>query len=183
MKRFKIMGVALVAILAVSATAASGASAAEKLVLKEQGVALAPGAGATGNVHVILPVGCWQVFSGELLSNEKPKDNFASTSLYTNECDPASTALPTFQLAPNGTVTVKYKPKLAITTAGPCVFEYAKLTLNEPFAGLSAAAGHVTGKLNKKTSNPSCAPSLSIWAYGALKGFHTGSPLETELMP
>jgi hypothetical protein len=71
--------------------------------------------------------------------------------------------------------------KLTVTTTGPCVYEVAKYDVEFPIPGVVLGSGQAAGKLNKKKSNVTCAPSISPPVESDLVDVHGGEPFETEL--
>jgi hypothetical protein len=119
---------------------------------------------------------CEYLTPSELLSNQKPTDQLKVGFALPGSCEePAaehfwSGTISRVKLTGEGTVTVQFKPKLAVPTeAGQCVYETSKLT--GPLA-LPAYVFRVQvfadGTLNKSKSGRSCPKAQRIVAFAGV---------------
>ena len=159
MRRFKVLGLAIVAMLALTAATAGAASAKSGLAIKEpSGPPVAPGATA---VAVIGVEGCNLYTEGTLTSNRKSSDKAAFSVDINNECTGSATisgSTSSLKIGLTGKMQFKTN-KLEVTLPGPCVYAIKKYEVPFTVGGYTYGEGTTTGKLNKTASNPSCATS------------------------
>ncbi len=173
MRRLRYGAVALIGVLAMLGSSAGMASAATRLVLTENGSTVAPGEYAL-DYHLIFDGGCLQAAKGEVLTNDRPQDKLVFGAPEESECleegFAVTGALKQVLLSSAGVATLTFKPKLAITEPGPCVYEFARLTGTFPAAVEVEIEGGATGKLKRKPSSPACSATRTIVFRGVESG-------------
>jgi hypothetical protein len=162
----KLLGLFLIALLASAAISPVGAGAAtSRLILTENEAVVAAGAPAA-SYYLTFDGGCLQESDGTVLSNDKATDRLAFGAPVESECLEEGFAVAggvsQVLLKSSGLATLKFKPKLAITEPGPCLYEFSKLTGEFPATIEVDIEGTGEGKLKARLSSPSCEKSRSI---------------------
>jgi hypothetical protein len=159
MKRFSVLGIALVAVLALSALTAGGAWASTDLTLLYQ-EAPAP-VGETASAGILI-MGCTLITEGTLTANKKPTDKAAFSTPFFGECEEEEEGysitgeVKSAGLKASGTMS--FKAAITLTVPGPCHYKITKYSVPFSPSGTqnTVGEGEVTVKLIKAGSLPSC---------------------------
>jgi hypothetical protein len=180
MRRFSMLGTALLVTLALTAVAAGSAWGAVDLKLKHNGEEAAKG---SSTVAAILVDECVEFSEGTLTTNGAATDKAKLTHSVDSEC-PEGTKLTGSITAASLTTkgAMSLTAKLTLTLPGPCSYAITKVKLSfTPSGGSSFGEGTVTGKLGKGSAK-SCAKTLSAPGEGGLiTSLGELAPYETEL--
>jgi hypothetical protein len=173
----RLSSVAVIGALALAGPAlgaAGAASAATRLVLSENGSPVVAGEAAL-DYHLIFDGGCLQASRGQVLSNDRPTDKLVfAVAPEESECleegFSVTGSLTQVLLSHTGAATLQFKPKLAITEPGPCVYEFARLGGTFPATVEVEIEGAGTGKLRRKLSASGCPSTRTVEFKGVESG-------------
>ena len=180
MNRKWVVGAVSAGALSLGGVGAGGVSA-HGLVLSERGSPLLPGA-AVANVDFTVDGMCVQYAeNGTLLANGKTTDRLMLPPPSWFECDDGapepmgstvSGGVSEVLLSVTGVAILKMSPKLAITTTGPCVYEYTRLKGTFSVPGpvfITVTKGEVTFY---EVDDPNCTPKVVREGQGYVDSGH-----------
>lgn len=180
MRRFSMLGMALLAVLALTAVSASGAWAKAGLELKHGGEPVATG---SSTVAGLLVDECSEFSEGTLTANGGKKDTATLTHAVSYEC-PAGTSfaghITSASLSTAGVMS--FKAALTLTVPGPCSYSFKKFAIAfTPNGGSTIGSGTITGK-GAKSNAKSCAKTFTAPdEAGLLNNLVEFATYETEL--
>lgn len=180
MRRFSMLGTALLVVFALTAVAAGSAWGATKLELNHGGKAVAKGSGA---VAAVIVEECAQFTEGTVTTNGAATDKAKLTHSVDSECPEGRKLTGSVTAASLTTKGVmSFTAKLTLTLAGPCSYAFTKFTIPfTPSGGSTLGSGTMTGKVAKGSAK-SCAKTLvASDEAGLLNNLSEVDPFETEL--
>ncbi|HTZ87986.1 MAG TPA: hypothetical protein VMB05_15065 [Solirubrobacteraceae bacterium] len=182
MKRTKLVGVGALTVLAMmlALLPAAGASAAPKLlVLQSGGVPVANGSPGDTGIEVDE---CSLFSNGKVGTNHAAKITLTETTASETECEAGrsiSGLVKETALAKNGKATLK--GEISVSEPGPCVYVFKTFKSTFEVPGFTFIKGTVVGKLNKKTSDKSCAKTTTQIFRANVTNEVFGEPFEAVL--
>jgi hypothetical protein len=108
---------------------------------------------------------CLQESGGIVRSNFKPTDRLTFEAPTYESCEEEGTSVSggvrEVRISTNGEAVLHMNPVLSITTAGPCVYDFRKLTGSIGLSEIVYIKGVATGKRDRAASAKSCAHELT----------------------
>jgi hypothetical protein len=121
-------------------------------------------------------MGCQLGGEGPMIVNDHPKDKVSATTPTFAGCFGGQTITGSISGDKVSFLTMTTKAKLAVTEEG-CIYSFRILTGSLTVPGPVTASGEVTGKLVKRGSAATCAPTRTdVWETALY--FHTESGKE-----
>lgn len=168
MGRIARLGAGVVVAVSLGVVSPGSALAKSKLVLSEHEERQPVAVDAAVRTELLIG-GCDVLATGTILSNDAANDKIAVGSPRENNCGgengkpfSISGGLGQIQVASTFKVKSKLSPKVVVTHPDGCIYTFTKAAGQiEAFEGNEWVFGITTGKLNKKASPGSCAPTES----------------------
>ncbi len=183
MRKITVLSVSLIVTFTLAAVSAGGASAKSALVLKENGKAVKPGA-----MEVLVagysPECFFEENEGTLSVNDAKTDKIKYPSVWdvgdVFGCEGGKQEL---EMTSAGTATLKGKMRIGV--AGPCMYEYKKIsgkfnTTSKDSGDEPQILGAAVGKLSKSGSSHTCSKTTMTSFELFLIG--NEGTIETELV-